>query len=137
MICPHCNAFVPDDAPLCPECGTAFHNRSRGFSLFSNDEYRNTLPLSIVLTVVSALCCLNPLTIVFGGLAVAFSAIAKDAFEHDEQDKARRHTRYASCMLLIWCIITLLSPLLLHLLPQILKPIFALLERLTSSLTTA
>lgn len=125
MFCPHCNAFVPDDAPLCPECGTAFHNRRKGFSLWNNEEYRNTLPLSIVLVVVSALCCTNPVSIVFAGLATAFSAIAKDAFEHDDQDKARRYAKRAFCMLLVWLIVTVLSFILLPMLPHILEPVFS------------
>ena len=134
MNCPHCGSFVAEEDVRCAECGTPIPGKKpkRKFPFTGNDSEvcSDGLVSSIVVTILSALCCFSPFGLGTGITAIVLSAVAKQALSGKDQARGIRLARYARIFRIITLVLIGLQVLLFFIGPSIAEPLGRLFEAL-------
>ena len=131
MKCPHCENFLTDDDIRCPECNTVVARNGKHAKIRhanSSAVTRDSLIASIVLTVLSALCCASPFAMGTGITAIILSVAAKQELNGKDQDRGIRIAGYARIARIITAVLLCLSALFYLLGPWISDPPVRLLN---------
>lgn len=102
MFCPHCGSQIADGSAFCPSCGANLNASTPSPNPASDPapsgEYKDYQTFSIIITVVSFLCCGGWIGVIFGVLGIVFSSQAKAAFNSGNMTEALSKSKNARLM---------------------------------------
>lgn len=105
MFCPHCGSQIADGSAFCPSCGANLNASTPSPNPASDPapsgEYKDYQTFSIIITVVSFLCCGGWIGVIFGVLGIVFSSQAKAAFNAGNMQEALTKAKNARLMCIL------------------------------------
>lgn len=104
MFCPHCGSQIADGSAFCPSCGVQL-NASAPAAVSeqpaASSSYKDYQTFSIIVSIVSFLCCGGWLGVIFGVLGIVFSSQAKTAFNAGDMIQAESKSKNARLMCIL------------------------------------
>ena len=105
MFCPHCGSQIADGSAFCPSCGANLNASTPSPNPASDPapsgEYKDDQTFSIIITVVSFLCCGGWIGVIFGVLGIVFSSQAKTAYASGDMQQALTRSKNARLMCIL------------------------------------
>ena len=105
MFCPHCGSQIADGSAFCPSCGANLNASTPSPNPASDPapsgEYKDYQTFSIIITVVSFLCCGGWIGVIFGVLGIVFSSQAKTAYASGDMQQALTRSKNARLMCIL------------------------------------
>ena len=105
MFCPHCGSQIADGSAFCPSCGANLNASTPSPNPAPNPapsgEYKDYQTFSIIISVVSFLCCGGWIGVIFGVLGIVFSSQAKAAFNSGNMTEALSKSKNARLMCIL------------------------------------
>lgn len=105
MFCPHCGSQIADGSAFCPSCGANLNASTPSPNPASkpapSGEFKDYQTFSIIITVVSFLCCGGWIGVIFGVLGIVFSSQAKAAFNSGNMTEALSKSKNARLMCIL------------------------------------
>lgn len=105
MFCPHCGSQIADGSAFCPSCGANLNASTPSPNPASDPapsgEFKDYQTFSIIITVVSFLCCGGWIGVIFGVLGIVFSSQAKAAFNSGNMTEALSKSKNARLMCIL------------------------------------
>ena len=105
MFCPHCGSQIADGSAFCPSCGANLNASTPSPNPASNPapsgEYKDYQTFSIIIAVVSFLCCGGWIGVIFGVLGIVFSSQAKTAYASGDMQQALTRSKNARLMCIL------------------------------------
>lgn len=111
MFCPHCGSQIAGNPDFCPSCGAKLSASAPTApeqpapqptpNPAPSGEYKDYQTFSIIITVVSFLCCGGWIGVIFGVLGIVFSSQAKAAFNSGNMTEALSKSKNARLMCIL------------------------------------
>ena len=105
MFCPHCGSQIADGSAFCPSCGANLNASTPTPNPAPNPapsgEYKDYQTFSIIISVVSFLCCGGWIGVIFGVLGIVFSSQAKTAYASGDMQQALTRSKNARLMCIL------------------------------------
>ena len=105
MFCPHCGSQIADGSAFCPSCGANLNASTPSPNPAPNTapsgEYKDYQTFSIIISVVSFLCCGGWIGVIFGVLGIVFSSQAKTAYASGDMQQALTRSKNARLMCIL------------------------------------
>ena len=105
MFCPHCGSQIADGSVFCPSCGANLNASTPSPNPAPNPapsgEYKDYQTFSIIISVVSFLCCGGWIGVIFCVLGIVFSSQAKTAYASGDMQQALTRSKNARLMCIL------------------------------------
>lgn len=105
MFCPHCGSQIADGSAFCPSCGANLNastpSPNPAPDPAPSGEFKDYQTFSIIIAVVSFLCCGGWIGVIFGVLGIVFSSQAKAAFNSGNMTEALSKSKNARLMCIL------------------------------------
>lgn len=115
MFCPHCGSQIAGNTAFCPSCGAKLSASAPAAPEQTapqpvpqpapdpapSGEFKDYQTFSIIIAVVSFLCCGGWIGVIFGVLGIVFSSQAKSAFNSGNMTEALSKSKNARLMCIL------------------------------------
>lgn len=121
MFCPHCGSQIPGNTTFCPSCGAKLGASAPAApaapvqpkpAQASTGAYKDYKAFSIIIAVVSFLCCGGWVGVIFGVLGIVFSSQAKTFYDAGDMVQAEAKSKSARTMCILGIVMIVIGAIM-------------------------